>query len=101
LPKRLADACFLAHFFCQWPWSCSGQSENRQHNRQEVFVMAPTKDSDNVGYRLIVVLVTLVLAGLLIPQEILEKNELFLLWIVMAFVGWLWIQAGLEGIQDY
>jgi hypothetical protein len=63
--------------------------------------MTPTKDSDNMGLRLIVILVTLVIAGFFIPQETLSKNTLLLLWGVIAFAGWLWIQSGLESTRDY
>ena len=63
--------------------------------------MTPTKDSDNVGPRIIVVLVTLVIAGFFIPQETLSKNALLLLWVVITFAGCLWLQAGLESTTDY
>lgn len=63
--------------------------------------MTPTKDSDNVGPRIIVVLVTLVIAGFFIPQETLSKNALLLLWIVITFAASLWIQAGIESTRDY
>jgi hypothetical protein len=63
--------------------------------------MTPTKDSDNVGPRIIVVLVTLVITGFFIPQETLSKNALLLLWVVITFTACLWIQAGLESTTDH
>ena len=64
-------------------------------------MMTPIKDSDNAGLRLVVVLVTLVLAGSFFPQEMLSRNELFLLWIVLTFIGLLWLQAGMEDTREY
>jgi hypothetical protein len=63
--------------------------------------MTHTKDSDIVGPRIIIVLVTLVIAGFFIPQETLSKDALLLLWVVITFAACLWIQAGLEGTTDY
>lgn len=63
--------------------------------------MTPTKDSDNLGTRLIVILITLVIAGFFIPQETLSKNELLLLWVVITLTGCLLLQAGLESTRDF
>jgi hypothetical protein len=68
--------------------------------RTKAFIMIPTNDSDNIVPRIIVVLVTLVIAGFFIPQETLSKNALLLLWIVMAFAVWLWIRSGLESTGE-
>jgi hypothetical protein len=63
--------------------------------------MTPKKDSDNLGTRIIVVLITLVIAGFFIPQETLSKNELLLLWVVITLASCLWLQAGLESTKDF
>jgi hypothetical protein len=63
--------------------------------------MTPINDSDTVGPRIIVVLVTLIIAGFFIPHETLSKNALLLLWVVITLAGCLWIQAGLESTTDY
>jgi hypothetical protein len=69
-------------------------------HRRKASIMISTKDSDNLGFRIIVVLITLVIAGFFIPQETLSKSALLLLWGLITFTGCLWIQAGLESTSD-
>ncbi|HEX6035855.1 MAG TPA: hypothetical protein VFY83_15560 [Anaerolineales bacterium] len=54
--------------------------------------MTPTNGSDDLALRLLAVFLALVIAGFIIPAEMLSSSELLLLWIVMPLVGWLWIQ---------
>ena len=61
--------------------------------------MKPTNGSNDSYLRLIAIFIALVLAGLFLPSEVLSSNELFLLWIVMLFVGWLWIQTDADAAK--
>lgn len=63
--------------------------------------MTSTEESDNIGPRIIVVLVILLITGFFIPQGTLSKNALLLLWVVMTFAAWLWIKSGLEGTRGF
>lgn len=58
--------------------------------------MTPTNGSDDLPLRLLAVFLALVIAGFIIPPETLNNNELLLLWVIMPFVGWLWIQADVD-----
>jgi hypothetical protein len=45
-------------------------------------------------FRILIGLSTaLVIVVFVVPQEVLDNNEIFFLWVVMPIIGWMWIQA--------
>jgi hypothetical protein len=45
-------------------------------------------------YLILAVLFTiLILAGLFVPQSVLDENEIYFLLIVVPLMGWMWLQA--------
>jgi hypothetical protein len=61
--------------------------------------MTPTNGSDDLSLRLIAIFIALLIAGFMIPLETLDNNQLSLLWVVMPFVGWLWIQNHIDAAK--
>ena len=58
--------------------------------------MTPTNDSQDLYLRLIAMFIVFLIAGFVIPQEMLSSGQLLLLWVVLPLVGWLWIQAYID-----
>jgi hypothetical protein len=57
------------------------------------------KRSDILYRVLIAVIVLVVIAAFAIPQDVLDNNELLFLWVVLPVIGWLWIQAFVDGMK--
>ena len=61
--------------------------------------MTPTNGSNDSYLRLLAIFIALVIAGSILPSEMLSSTELLLLWVVMLFVGWLWIQTDADAAK--
>ena len=59
-------------------------------------MMTPANDSNGLYLRLLVMFIVFVIAGFMIPHETLNNDQLLLLWLLMPFVGWLWIQTHMD-----
>ena len=62
--------------------------------------MTPTNNSNGLGYRLIVLFLAFLIAGFLLPPGTLNQDQLLLLWVLMPFVGWLWIQGYVAAVGE-
>jgi hypothetical protein len=63
-------------------------------------IMTPANGSGNLPLRLITMFIVLVIVGFVIPLETLESNELLVLWMIMPFIGWLWIQICVDAAKS-
>jgi hypothetical protein len=48
---------------------------------------------------LFIMFLGIVITGFAIPQEVLNENELIFLLVVMPIMGWMWIQAYIDGTK--
>jgi len=51
-------------------------------------------------YRILLALFTLlVIAVFMLPQSTIESYEILFLWVILPFMGFLWIRAYIDGIR--
>ena len=54
----------------------------------------------NILYKILIVLgVALAVIAFVIPQDVIDNYEMLFLGVVMPLMGWMWIQAYVDGMR--
>ena len=48
---------------------------------------------------LLVIIMALIIASFVLPQEVKDYNEMLFLGVILPVMGWLWIQAYIDSTQ--